>query len=41
MPGMAYEHTQPGRFHWLLYAVAVLTVVGGWTVRSGCGAWAD
>jgi hypothetical protein len=34
MPGMAYEHTQPGRFHWLLYAVAVLTVVGGWTVRS-------
>jgi len=31
---MAYEHTQHGRFHWLLYAVAVLVAFGGWVLRS-------
>ncbi len=31
---MAYEHTQRGWFHWVIYGVVVLVAIGGWSVRS-------
>ncbi len=32
--GMAYERTQHGRWHYLLFAIALATLVGAWLARS-------
>jgi hypothetical protein len=31
---MGYEHTQDGRWHWLLFAFASGSLVGAWTLRN-------
>ncbi len=31
---MAYNHTQPGRWHYLFYAFTLAALVGAWPVRS-------
>ena len=32
--GMAYNHTQPGRWHYVLFAVALATCVDAWQASS-------
>ncbi len=31
---MPYNHTQPGRWHYVLFAFAVVTLVGAWLARG-------
>jgi len=31
---MPYNHTQPGRWHYVLFAFTVVTLVGAWLARS-------
>jgi hypothetical protein len=31
---MAYNHTQPGRWHYVLFAVALATLIGAWIASS-------
>jgi hypothetical protein len=34
---MAYTHTQPGRWHYVLFALTAATLAGAWLARSDLG----